>query len=69
MPGLLTPKVATFTTILVVTDLTNAMEKFKISGTGWLCVMRAGKWIPITKLTDQQIQDFKDMNVEAGHDD
>jgi hypothetical protein len=34
-------------------------EQMKVSGTGWLCVMRAGKWIPIIKLTDQQLEDLK----------
>lgn len=32
---------------------------YKISSTGWLCKLIDGKWIPLTKLTEQQLEDCK----------
>ena len=32
--------------------------RYKISGTGWLCQsINGGKWVPVTKLTSQQMND------------
>lgn len=32
--------------------------QFNVSSLGWLCVFHRGQWVPVFKLTDEQLVEF-----------
>ena len=42
-----------------VIDDSSTAEIYKISGTGYLCKLINNKWVPVTKLTLQQLADLR----------
>lgn len=40
---------------------------YKVSGTGWLCYQKVnGEWVPLFKLTSDQIQEWNDFHQSRG---
>jgi hypothetical protein len=39
-------------------------NRYKVSGTGWLCVEDNGRWVPIFKLTPAQLAAWNNIHGE-----